>query len=126
MTKIISAIIIIVLIVTLGVLEQVFIHQSFNDLVLKAGAIQSDIEVENYDLAVKHTDELILWWRGKRNIIELVSPHNEVKDHIAYIAQLQGQLESKQYDDALATTFIIKEDAVNKLNILGYRIKNVF
>lgn len=125
MPKIIAAIVIIILILTLGVLEQVFIYNSFNELTDKAESIRIELENEDYSAAELHANELMEWWRKKRDIIELTSPHNEVKDHIAYIAQLQGQIITGSYEDAIATAYIIKEDARNKLNILGYKVKNV-
>lgn len=125
MPKIIAAILIIALIITLGVLEQVFIYNSFNELTDKAETIRVELENEDYDSAEIHVNELMEWWRKKRDIIELTSPHNEVKDHIAYIAQMQGYISTGSYDDAIATAHIIKEDAQNKLNILGYKVKNV-
>lgn len=125
MSKVITAIIVIVLILSLGIAEQVFIHNTFNDLVEQVNVIQYEISGENYGEATRLTSELLEWWKKKRDILELTSPHNEVKDHINLIAQLKGQLESEMYEDAFATSIIVKEDAINKLNILSYKAKNV-
>lgn len=121
----ILAVVIIVLILALGISEQVFIHDSFNELHDSALVIENYIVAKDYDNALLSANTLIEWWRERRDILELTCPHNEVKDHVNFLAQLEGYLISGQYDDALVTTYAIREDAHNKLNILAYRIKNV-
>lgn len=126
MYKIITAILVICLILGLGIWEQVFLHESFNELHDRAVVIEEKLIAKDYDAALLSANEMLEWWRDKRDIIELTSPHNEVKDHVNLLAQLEGYLISEQYDDAIATTYAIREDAHNKLNILAYRLKNVF
>lgn len=126
MSRIIVAIIIVVLILTGGILEQVYVYNTFNDLAEYTLEIADTILAGDKEKSVELTDALVEFWHKKRDVLELTSPHNEVKDMMAYISQLKGFLLSDQLDCAYAQTFVVYEDALNKLNILGYKVKNVF
>lgn len=125
MRKIIVAVCIISLILGFGIAEQFFIHSTFNTMCDRMDTISELIRVEDYPTAIAEAEDVRSWWRNRRNILELTSPHNEVKDMVNYLSQLIGYLECEQQEDALTTTYIIHEDAMNKLNILAYRVKNV-
>lgn len=126
MLKITVAVVVVCLILGLGVCEQLFIHHTFNGIEERAVAIEESLSSADYNDALLLSQDLIKWWRKKRDILELTSPHNEVKDHISLLSQLEGYIQAEQYETAIAMTYAIREDADNKLNILAFRLKNVF
>lgn len=125
MARIIIAIVLLVTIITLGVVDQVFINNSFNEVITKTKDIQRLLENKDYDNAYNYAKETLNWWRKKREILELTCPHNEVKEFINTLASLCGSIHAENYEDALTISQTLQEDALTRLNILSYKIKNV-
>lgn len=125
MYKIITAVLVVMLILSFGIADQIIIHKSFEEMEERASIIHSYINSDEREEAIAYTDATIEWWKKKRDYLELTCPHNEIKDAVILLAQLKGYLESDQLDDARTMSVYLEEDARNKLNILGYRAKNV-
>ncbi len=125
MGRIITAIIVFVSIITFGVLDQVNLHNTFGQLIEKTEYIEQLAIDEEYDKAGVETKKMLEWWKCKRDILELTYPHDEIKDLVVLIAQLDGYIVSNQFDNVIYSCEFIKEDAANKLNILAFRFKNV-
>lgn len=125
MARILTAVIIMITIITLGVLDQVNLHTTFDNLILKTTEIEELVLDEEYDTANIKSKELLEWWKCKRDILELTFPHDEIKDLVVLLAQLDGFLVSKQYDNVIYSCEFIQEDASNKVNILSFSLKNI-
>lgn len=125
MARIIIAILLLITILSFGIADQIFINNSFNQVMERANNIQILLENEEYNKAFNLSEDTLNWWRKKRDILELTCPHNEVKEFINTIASLCGNIKAKNYEDALAISIALQEDAMTRLSILSYRIKNV-
>ncbi len=125
MARIVTAILILISIITIGVLDQVNLHNTFDGLIEKTVEIEQLTMSEDYDDVAIKGKELLEWWRHKRDILEITYPHDEIKDLIVLIAQLDGYIVSMQYDNVIYSCEFIKEDAANKVNLLTFSFKNV-
>lgn len=126
MTRIIIAIFLLVAIISLGVIELVFINNSFTTIIKKCDEIHTLLINKEYDTALTKTNDSIEWWRKKRDIIELTSPHNETKEFITKLSELYGSIVAKNYQDAITLSISLQEDALTRLNILSFKLKNIF
>ena len=68
MGKIILTIALVVIILALGISEQVFMQKAFDDLVLRCEEIQQLLIDKDYSAARKAVLQTKEWWAGKRNI----------------------------------------------------------
>ena len=125
MARILTAVVIMITIITLGVLDQVNLHSTFDNLILKTTEIEELVLDEEYDTASIKSKQLLEWWKGKRDILELTYPHDEIKDLIVLLAQLDGYLVSEQYSNVVYSCEFIRVDAANKVNILSFSMKNI-
>ena len=126
MTRVITAIAVVCIILCVGVLDQVNIKNSFYEVIDRTTEIERLVENENYEEASKKSQDLLTWWDKKRDILELTCPHNEVKDLMALLAQLDKYVILKDKGNSLVYCHTVKEDAYTKYNILAYRVKNIF
>ena len=125
MGKIIFTIVLVVVILALGIGEQVFMQTAFDDLVVRCEEIQQLLIDKDYAGARKATQQTKEWWAGKRNILEFTCPNNDIKDIYKEIGELEGTLYAEMYDDSITRTNVIKSMAENSKNLLAYKIKNI-
>lgn len=126
MIKNIIAVVMFIAILTVGILDQVNIKNSFTELIEKTDEVQICLEREDYEKAKELSHQALIWWNKKRDLLELTCPHNEVKDLATLVAQLDGYVNTDDKDNAIATCMAVKADAYTRYNILAYKIKNVF
>lgn len=125
MGKIILTVVVVIIILALGIGEQVFMQKAFDDLVARCEEIQQLLIDKDYSEARKAVSQTKEWWAGKRNILEFTCPNNDIKDIYKEIGELEGTLQSEMYDDSITRTNVIKSMAENSKNLLAYRIKNI-
>ncbi len=126
MNRIIIAIVVVVLILTFGILNEVYIHNSFNEISLRCVKIRKHLEVKEYEKAKTLAKDSIDWWSKRRNILELTCPHNEIKDFMTNLATLHGAIYAENYQDALSISLSLEQDAKTRLGLLKFAPKNIF
>lgn len=125
MAKIVLTVVLLALILTLGISEQIFMSSSFDSLSDKCDEIQSMLIQKRYHEAGVMVSKLKQWWGKRRDILEFTCPNNEIKDIYKEIGELEGTIYSQMYDDSVTRTNVIKSMAENSKNLLIYRIKNI-
>lgn len=125
MAKIILTVVLLVLILALGVGEQIFMSMSFDALSDKCDYIQTLLVQKRYHDAGVMVSQLKQWWGKRRDILEFTCPNNDIKDIYKEIGELEGTIYSQMYDDSITRTNVIKSMAENSKNLLIYRIKNI-
>lgn len=125
MAKIILTVVLLVIILALGIGEQVFMSQSFDSLAERCDIVQDLLMEKRYHEAGATVRELKTWWGKRRDILEFTCPNNEIKDIYKEIGELEGTIYSEMYDDSVTRTNVIKSMAQNSKNLLIYRIKNI-
>ena len=125
MKRLILAIAVVLLIVTMGVLEQLYIDRLYTATENKAEKVKEEIE-RDVTGALPAARELKAYWLKKRSFLEAVTPHNETKEMILRIAELIGYIEAKDDKSALATVEIILEMCDNTPHILSFHFEHIF
>lgn len=126
MNRIIIAIVVVVLILTFGILNEVYIRNSFNDISVRCIEIRKHIESKDYEKAKSLAQDSIEWWNTRRNVLELTCPHNEIKDFMMNLTTLYGAIYAENYQDALAISLSLEQDAQTRLGLLKFAPKNIF
>lgn len=126
MNRIIIAISVIVLILTFGVLNEVYIRNSFEGIGERCEQVREYLEEKDYETAKSLAKDSKEWWDKRRNILELTCPHNEIKDFMANLAALHGAIYAENYQDALSLSLTLQEDAKTRLGLLKFAPKNIF
>ena len=125
MYKIILAIVLFVVIVSLGISEQVFIRKSFDDLYEDCADIQRLLLQGDYEGAMQQTEHVENDWRKERDLLEFACPNTDIKDIAKEIGELKGSQIAEMYDDSITRCEVIMAMAENSKNLLAYKWKNV-
>lgn len=125
MAKVVLTIVLLIMILALGIGEQVFMSNSFDTLAERCDEIQLMLVQKRYQEAGKSIASLKQWWGKRRDVLEFTCPNNDIKDIYKEIGELEGTIYSQMYDDSITRTNVIKSMAENSKNLLLYRIKNI-
>lgn len=120
MKKIIIAISVLVIFITAGILEQIFIKKLFVKFGEEAEEIRALVENKNFALAHDKTLELQKSWEEKKHIVEAIISHNETKEITLRLAELEGYISAEDEKSAIATAAIAKDYCDNLIHILGF------
>lgn len=125
MKKIVFAVIVVVLILSCGIVEQLFVQNTFDQLQVKAVEIYDLLQEKRYDSALDATQSMQEWWEVKRDWLEFLCPNNDIKEIIREMSELEGSQLASMYDDSVTRANVLKEMARNSKNLLAYKWKNV-
>lgn len=125
MNKIILAVVLSIVILTLGICEQVFISRSFDDLKSDCSEIQKLLLAGDYAGALEMTEHIENDWRKERDLLEFACPNTDIKDIAKEIGELKGSQIAEMYDDSITRCEVIMAMAENSKNLLSYKWKNV-
>ena len=125
MKRLILAIAVVLLIIALGIFEQIYIDKLYTATTAQAEKVKSEIEKDIAD-ALPAALELKKSWLKKRSFLEAITPHNETKEMVLRIAELIGYIEAKDDKSALATVEIILEMCDNTPHILSFHFEHIF
>lgn len=125
MYKIVLAAILLVIILTLGIFEQVFIKNAFDDLVEDCEEIQRLLLEGDFEGAYEKTEHVERDWKKERDLLEFACPNTDVKDVAKEIGELKGSQIAAMYDDSITRCEVLIAMAENSKNLLAYKWKNV-
>ena len=125
MKRLIFAIAIVLLIIAVGVFEQIYIQKLYKDTRAQAQTVKELIE-EDPARALPAAEELKETWLKRRSFLEAVTPHNETKEMVLRMAELIGYIRAEDDKSATATVEIILEMCQNTPHILGFHWEHIF
>ena len=116
MKKVVLAIVILIIIVTGGILEDFYIHKTFSALEEKLTSLENSIINQSEDCLAK-TNEIFEWWEKKRMYMELFAYSPDVRSFSVALAETQGSLECEDYQNALSKcrSLIVMADNIKRL-----------
>lgn len=116
MKKVVLAIVILIIIVTGGVLEDFYIHKTFSALNEKLTVLETSIQNQSEDCLDK-ANEIFKWWEKKRMYMELFAYSPDVRSFSVALAETQGSLECEDYQNALSKcrSLIVMADNIKRL-----------
>ncbi|NCA68417.1 MAG: DUF4363 family protein, partial [Clostridia bacterium] len=119
MKRTIFALIVLVCIITIGILEQVYLRKSFNEIKGQAEAIQQLIESDPEEAHAKalHLKE---WWTKKKRFAEAVVSHNETREMTLLVSELEGYTKANDQKSSIAVVNMLIEMCDNYKHILGF------
>jgi len=123
--RLILAIAVVLLIIGMGVFEQIYIDRLYTATTEQAEKVKEEI-LKDVAGALPAATALKESWLKKRSFLEAVTPHNETKEMILRIAELIGYIEAKDDKSAIATVEIILEMCDNTPHILSFHFEHIF
>ncbi|MBQ4443566.1 MAG: DUF4363 family protein [Clostridia bacterium] len=120
MKRTVFAVVIIVVMLSAGVAEQIYLHRLFADLHDQAEEISLLVAADDLPQALERTAELQNWWECRKHFLEAVVSHNETKEVTLRIAELRGYIAIDDRKSAYATVAILIETSTNLPHLLGF------
>ena len=116
MKKVVLAIVILIIIVTGGILEDFYIHKTFSASNEKLTSLENSIINQSEDCLDKAND-IFEWWEKKRTYMELFAYSPDVRSFSVALAETQGSLECEDYQNALSKcrSLIVMADNIKRL-----------
>lgn len=125
MYKIVLCVVLLITILSLGIGEQIFIYNAFNDLCEDCEEIQKLLLEGDYQGAYEKTEHVERDWRKERDLLEFACPNTDIKDIAKEIGELKGSQIAEMYDDSITRCEVLIAMAENSRNLLAYKWKNV-
>ena len=125
MRRLILAVSVLLLIVGVGVFEQIYIVKLYKKTKGTAEEVKAAIQ-NDVASALPYAEKLKEDWLKDRSFLEAVTPHNETKEMVLRIAELIGYIEAKDDKSATATVEIILEMCSNTPHILAFHWEHIF
>lgn len=120
MKKVIFAIIVFLILIGLGVFEQVYLRNVFDNISTAAEEIRSLVEDKDFDNAHEKALEIQEYWEKQKHITEAIISHNETKEITMRLAEIEGYISAHDDKSSIATTAITIEVCDNLKHILGF------
>lgn len=116
MKKVVLAFLILAVIITGGILEDRYIHKTFDSLNVSLKEIEKLIEAED-DTSLDKVVELTRWWEQRRMYMELFAFSPDVRAFSVALAETEGSIRCDDYQNALSKclSLIVMADNIKKL-----------
>lgn len=116
MKKVILALVILAIIITAGILENVYVDKVFDGLNERLYELQALIEEEN-DAATSKVRELGSWWEKKRGYLELFTYSTDLRAFSVALGETEGSLDCGDYQNSLSKvrSLLVMSDNIHKI-----------
>lgn len=120
----ITAIILLIVIVLLGVYEQVFINNTFDELQAKAEILSKKLENTDSD-TIREIDNIIEFWDKKSKKLELLTPHDTLDVVCIKLYEIKGYIEINDFSTALAMNYSLISTCEHVPHLLGFSLEHI-
>ncbi|MFI3166728.1 MAG: DUF4363 family protein [Bacillota bacterium] len=96
--RIIILIIILSVVLSLALLEETIIKNTFESLEFRLN--QMDVAIENDTINEIDIDNLIGYWERRKRLLCMIVPHIEIRNIEIYLYQLKNAVENQEYFEA--------------------------
>ena len=119
--KLSITIIVTVVIITIAIVEGVFIKKTFESLNDKLGVI---MQQEEYSLA--DVEEINYWWKRRSEVLEISVSVVQLNEISVTFGELIGAIENEDYDSASALLNRIYQYSTHICDMYMFKINNIF
>lgn len=124
MKKVVLAILILAVIITGGILEDRYIHKTFDSLDVSLKEIEKLIEAED-DKSLDKVVELTMWWEQRRMYMELFAFSPDVRAFSVALAETEGSIRCDDYQNALSKCLSLIVMANNIKKLLNFNAEDI-
>jgi hypothetical protein len=124
MKRVIIAVVVLFLILTMGILETVYVDILFNELDNRLEQCTEAVKTDSpsaYDL-IKDTG---IWWETRRKYLELFTYSPDLRAFSVALAEAEGSAECGDFQNALSKCVSLQLMAKNIHNILDFNMEDI-
>ncbi|MCQ2602858.1 MAG: DUF4363 family protein [Clostridia bacterium] len=124
MKKLIIAIIILVVILTSGILETIYIDKLFQELDDRLIALENAIAAQDEN-SLDLARDTMKWWSKKRRSVELYTYSPDIRAFSSALSETEGYIMAKDYKSALSRCHSLIEMSKNIHQILDFNAEDI-
>ncbi len=124
MKRVVFAVIVLVLIITGGVLENYYINRTFDKLDEDLKDLEQSITMQSNDALIKLQD-LSQWWEKRRMYIELFAYSPDVRAFSVALGETEGSLRCGDYQNALSKCHSLIVMGKNIRQLLDFNAEDI-
>lgn len=124
MKKVILAVVILAIIITAGILENVYVDKIFGELDSRLADLEERI-ISRDETALEKMEDMQEWWEKHRRYAELFVYSPDIRAFSVALGETQGSLECEDYDNALSKIRSLQIMASNIHNILDFNLADI-
>ncbi len=124
MKKVILAVVILAIIITAGILENVYVDKIFGELDSRLADLEERI-ISRDETALEKMEDMQEWWEKHRKYAELFVYSPDIRAFSVALGETQGSLECEDYDNALSKIRSLQIMASNIHNILDFNLADI-
>jgi len=124
MKKVILAVIILLVILTAGILENVYVDKLFDNLDNRLADMEELIIAQD-ERALDAVNDTIKWWEERRKYAELFVYSPDIRAFSVALGETQGSLECDDFDNALSKIRSLQIMSKNIHNILDFNAADI-
>jgi len=124
MKKVILAVIILLVILTAGILENVYVDKLFDNLDNRLADMEELIIAQD-ERALDALNDTIKWWEERRKYAELFVYSPDIRAFSVALGETQGSLECDDFDNALSKIRSLQIMSKNIHNILDFNAADI-
>ncbi len=124
MKRVVFAVIVLVLIITGGVLENYYINRTFDKLDEDLKDLEQSITMQSDDALIKLKD-LSQWWEKRRMYIELFAYSPDVRAFSVALGETEGSLRCGDYQNALSKCHSLIVMGKNIRQLLDFNAEDI-
>ena len=124
MKKVILAVVILAIIITAGILENVYVDKIFGELDSRLADLEERI-ITRDETALEKMEDMQEWWEKHRKYAELFVYSPDIRAFSVALGETQGSLECEDYDNALSKIRSLQIMASNIHNILDFNLADI-
>lgn len=124
MKRVVVAVIVLVLIITGGVLENYYINRTFDKLDEDLKDLEQSITMQSNDALIKLQD-LSQWWEKRRMYIELFAYSPDVRAFSVALGETEGSLRCGDYQNALSKCHSLIVMGKNIRQLLDFNAEDI-
>ena len=124
MKKVVIAVIVLLVIITAGILENVYVDKVFSTLDDKLGEVEQLVHAED-DEALDKLRSLTAWWEKQRGYMELFTYSPDLRAFSVALGETEGSLESDDFQNAQSKIQSLLVMSANLHQILDFNLEDV-
>ena len=124
MKKVVLAVVILAIIVTAGILENVYIDKIFNGLDSRLSNLE-ELIISQDEGALNAVNETVEYWEAQRKYAELIVYSPDIRAFSVALGETKGSLECDDFDNALSKIRSLQIMSRNIHDILDFNLADI-
>jgi len=125
MRNIAIAAVVLVIILSLGILDQIYIRNTFGKFDERLGDISQMVEKDDIGSAADAAKETEEWWNSRLKLLEILSHNRDLSNITQEVSKLRGFLLIKNKERAQVSLHTLSVMSVNLQYVLKFRVEHL-